>query len=199
MRLNLSHTALEDAADLLEAIRSSLPRTNGCMIAVTPQSFAMRMCRRSASVIAGARIAIPGSATLFRLSSKPPRTTSSRSGPSVFSRSFPSSSRISCPGAAALSVVCTVSGNGIVSMSIRSPSRSDSGFASVPIRRSGPCMSISSCGRFPQASAALRQASSRSAASSSAVWDRFSRMPSSPSESIRMRVSQSPHAGPSVP
>ena len=126
---------------------SALPRTKGSITPVTPHCFAIFRFCRSSSVRVGEGTARPGAAMLLRLCRVPPRTTvhtrASGNACVTCTRSLPSSSRSCCPGAAA----CTrAAGQGTPSAPRRTelPSTRATGSASVPMRSSGPCRSISS-------------------------------------------------------
>ena len=176
---------------------SALPRTKGSITPVTPHCFAIFRFCRSSSVRVGEGTARPGAAMLLRLCRVPPRTTVHKRAPGrvcvTCTRSFPSSSRSCCPGAAA----CTrAAGQGMPSAPRRTelPSTRVTGSASVPMRSSGPCRSMRSC-RMP----AARIIASQSACAVSGPWERFMRMPVMPASTMRCRVSSCPQAGPMVP
>ena len=180
------------------AIRSSPPRTNGCMIPVTPKAPASRRFSMSSSVSAGAGSSRPTMARLLREQRVPPRTT--RQSPlfasSTRSSSTPSSSRISSPPTR---FGITHSGTGKSSpRTAMLPSFISTGLPSLPMRSSGPCKSMIRSGVTPSAFAAACIVSTQLLLSSSVPWERFSRMPAMPSRNILPSVSFSAHAGPSV-
>ena len=180
------------------AFRSSEPRTNGCMTAVTPHDGASARLSRSCAVMAGSAISTPGSAALLRERSMPPRSMTAHSALSARRRSFPSSRRMLCPFVTARS---TSSGNGmpLSPSATHSPSRSVIGSRSCPTRSSGPCISSSRPMLRPVSRSAVRTASRYGCASRSVVCDKLSRMPVIPAPIIRASVAASAHDGPSVP
>ena len=123
---------------------SSALRTKGSMTPVTPQLAATRRFCRSSSVRVGEETSTPGTAMLFRLWSRPPRSTVQwRAVSTAFTRksSLPSSSSSFCPGVMASK---RQAGQGMppVPRDTCCPSESVSGDASRPMRSSGPCKSI---------------------------------------------------------
>ena len=99
----------------------------------------------------------------------------------------------SLPGAAAC---IRAAGQGTPSAPRRTelPSTRATGSASVPMRSSGPCRSISSW-RMP----AARIMASQSVCAASGPWERFMRMPVMPASTMCCKIAGCAQAGPMVP
>mmetsp|Transcript_21396 Transcript_21396/g.82962 ORF Transcript_21396/g.82962 Transcript_21396/m.82962 type:complete len:253 (-) Transcript_21396:321-1079(-) len=184
--------------------------TNDSAIQSAPRSSARARSRRSFAVSALMGSSTPGTLTPLRSDSLPPTTTrvSAKSAPqrSTISRSLPSSSSSSAPGARAAKISgCgrltrraspgaspSSSRNGCDSASVTEPS------ANAPTRSFGPCRSARMPIGRPTSRSSSRRIAKRSRCAAASPWLKFRRKTSTPAANSRWIVSLSELAGPRV-